>query len=250
MTFTNRKTVIIIQARKGSSRLPNKMVLPFYKGKGVFELVLEKLIKSEVKALIILATTTNLIDDELVTIASNKKIEVFRGDEQNVLKRFIDAADYFSAENIIRVCADNPFLDVSHIPNLIDEIEKNKYDYISFKHPNGRPTIKTHLGLFTEATTINALKKIRESTSDTLYLEHVTNYLYEQTDNFKLLNLPDYFINTNDIRLTLDTIEDFNFEKKLYEKFSGLNTKELIEMLKSSQEAQTFMHEQIIKNEK
>jgi spore coat polysaccharide biosynthesis protein SpsF len=227
------KTGIIIQARKGSTRLPNKMVLPFYNNKGVLELLIEKLIKEFPKKQIILATTTNENDDELVTIAKNIGINIFRGSENNVLKRFIEAAEKFQFKNMIRICADNPFLDIPHIHILIKEIEKNRFDYLSYKTENGLPTIKSHLGLFAEGVTLDALQKVNDVTGKALYQEHVTNYIYEHKNQFKILlmDLPCFMNETESFRLTLDTKEDFQFEQELYLQYANLSTVELINCL-------------------
>lgn len=212
------------------------MVLPFYKGKGVLELLLEKLIKEFPKEQIVLATTVNINDDELVEIANSFKINIYRGSESNVLSRFIEASESFGFTNIIRICADNPFLNIPHIHTLINKIEIGLWDYVSYKTDNGLPTIKSHLGLFTEAVTLKALKRVNEKTKRSLYLEHVTNYIYEYRNDFtiQLLELPLYINDTESIRLTLDTVEDFELEKKLFRNTNYLSTENLIEHLKKN----------------
>ena len=246
------KTGIIIQARKGSTRLPNKMVLPFNKGKGLLELLIEKLKKEFSEEQIILATTTNALDDELESIAEKCSIKSYRGSEDNVLNRFIESAENFEFSNIIRICADNPFLDIPHIHNLIEKIEKGIWDYVSYQTEYNLPTIKSHLGLYTEAVTLKALKKVESNTKLLLYLEHVTNYIYENSDKFniKLLKLPLYMKHTDSIRLTLDTLEDFEFEKELFSDNSYLSTEELIHNIKSDYRLINKMKIQINKNTK
>jgi len=110
---------IIIQARMGSTRLPKKMLLPFEEQKGVLEILIDKILHLKSEVSIVLATTTNPADDELALLAKQKNILVFRGDEDDVLKRFIDAAEQFNVQRIIRVCADNPFLDINALEELI-----------------------------------------------------------------------------------------------------------------------------------
>lgn len=228
-------TGIIIQARKGATRLPNKMVLPFYQQKGVLELLIEKLLSNFPTDKIVLATTENPLDDELISIAGKYQIHTFRGSEENVLQRFIGAAETFNFKNIIRICADNPFLDMEHIPTFMEEIDSENVDYVSYKLPSGLPTIKSHLGLFTEAVSLSALKTVKQSTSLSLYREHVTNYIYEHPENFnlRLLNLPYYIDGTENIRLTLDTIEDFKIEQELYLKMKNESTRSLVDHIKN-----------------
>ena len=117
-------TKIIIQARTGSTRQPKKMILPCYANEGIFSLLLKKLTATFDKNDIILATSVNENNDVLVEIAKCYGVNYFRGSENDVLQRFIDAAKEFNAENLIRVCADNPFLDVFYIRLLIEKFEK------------------------------------------------------------------------------------------------------------------------------
>ena len=88
-------TGIIIQARCGSSRLPNKMVLPFYQSQSILSILLSRLKKKITSTPIIVATTTNLKDDLITTICKQHNIPYYRGSENDVLQRFIDAAEFY-----------------------------------------------------------------------------------------------------------------------------------------------------------
>ena len=244
---------IIIQARKGSTRLPNKMVLPFYENKGILELILGKLKSSYPELNIILATTISTKDDELEAIARKLEIKTFRGNEQDVLDRFINAANVYKLDTLIRVCADNPFLDVAHISSLIDEIQTDEtLDYVSYKIDD-TPSIKTHLGLFTEAVRLAALKKVDQSVEkDSMYREHVTNFIYANEDVFKIkfLTSPLKDKNVNRIRLTLDTQRDFDMLRGLYKKYSICSSDELIDHLKNDSQILEEMSDLIEYNQK
>lgn len=246
------KTGIIIQARKGSTRLPNKMVIPFYKNKSVLELLISKLTDTFPKEVIVLATTNLAIDDELVSVARESNISFFRGSEINVLERFLKAAEEFKFNNVIRICADNPFLDIPHIQSLIQEIEKGDLDYISYKTEDGLPTIKSHLGLYSEAVATSALQKVSTLTSSAFYREHVTNYIYDHSGQFslKLKILPEYMQNTQDIRLTLDTLEDFELYQEIYPKLEYKSTEDIVNVLRSNWSIQKRMAEQIKRHKK
>lgn len=213
-----RQTGIIIQARTGSSRLPNKMLLPFYEDKGIFELILQRLSESGLNVPIIVATTTKEADTALVDITNKYGFEFYRGDENNVLKRFIDAAVHFNIQNIVRLCADNPFIDVDAIKHQIKSFD-NKTDYWCYCTSEKKPTIKTGYGFWTEMVTLEALKKVASQTEDSLYLEHVTNYIYAHDNQFKIhYETIDWDVEQQtDLRLTLDTIDDFQLLKEIYE---------------------------------
>lgn len=207
----------IIQARSGSTRLPNKILIPFYKGQTILDLMIKKLLTiNETK--IIIATTTNPKDNAIAEVAAKHNITCFRGSENDVLDRFISAAEAFGTQQIIRVCSDNPFLDINSIKVLIESINTNpNADYISFDI-NGTPSIKTHYGFWTEYVTLTALKKVRSLTYEQLYHEHVTNYIYSHPNEFNLI----WIKNSNKeitqlpIRLTIDTLKDFKNAQKIY----------------------------------
>ncbi len=245
-------TALVIQARTGSTRLPDKMILPFDEDKGIFEILLEKITEKYPNYPFFLATTTNENDDILVQIAQKYKVQIYRGSENNVLSRFVAVGSKFGFENLVRICADNPFLEVDHIQQLIEQIAFGEYDYVSYKNENNLPVIKTHLGLFTEAVSLTALQKVQLLTGQSVYLEHVTNYIYEHPEIFKikLLDLPDYIKNNNGIRLTLDTAEDFELEKELYAKYKNKSVKELVSIIKNDKKILNLMQKQIAQNEK
>jgi spore coat polysaccharide biosynthesis protein SpsF (cytidylyltransferase family) len=210
----------ILQARSGSKRLPNKILLPFYNEKTILDIQLENLQKNFPGALIILATTTNKADDVIAEkYAGNKSINIYRGEEENVLKRFIDAAKAFRVESIVRICSDNPFLSMKFCVELIDAYFKVWPDYTSFCFNNGTPSIKSHCGLFAEMVSLKTLEAVLNSTTEPLYYEHVTNYIYSHPDSFKINFLPvPPFIDSylDKLRLTIDTESDFTNLQKLY----------------------------------
>lgn len=210
------KISFIVQARTGSSRLPNKIMLPFFEGKSILELLIEKLRKVP-DTQIIIATSVSPANDVIEDLCSVLGVHCFRGNETDVLQRFIDAAEKFGAEKLIRVCSDNPFLELDSIIKLVNTASSSDADYISFNIDNV-PSIKTHYGFWTEYTTLNALKKVKQLTNDGLFHEHVTNYIYSHPDTFSAewISGPVCLNNRKDIRLTCDTIEDFNCLKAIY----------------------------------
>ncbi|MBK8368430.1 MAG: glycosyl transferase family 2 [Bacteroidetes bacterium] len=216
--MSNLKTIcFIIQARTGSTRLPDKMLLPFYNQKIILDLIIEKLLERFMPQQIILATTTNSKDDLLEQVAIKHRIPFFRGDENNVLKRFVDCADANHVKHLIRVCADNPFLDLDLLCELIESIDYDKVDYASYCI-NETPSIKTHFGFFAEYVSLEALKKVQSNTNDVLYLEHVTNFIYANPSMFKIYwkHVPSLITENIGVRLTVDTIEDFEACKLIY----------------------------------
>jgi|SRR5690554_3194248 len=238
---------VIIQARTGSKRLPNKMLKPFINNKSLLEVILGQFIDFKYK--VILATSTKKQDDAIEEIAKKKNITFFRGSENNVLRRFIDAAEENNIDIIVRVCADNPFISIDYIYDLIASYKASPAEYISFQTTNQTPSIKTHYGFFAELVELKALKKTTKRTDDSFYQEHVTNYIYENENEFATRFLAIPFKENQKIRLTIDTIEDFKLCQNIYlansSKKEALIPENLVEFLSKDEEYLTLMHQQI-----
>ena len=209
---------IIVQARLGSTRLPNKMTLPFHENLGVLEIILNKIKNNLTDIPLVVATTTAGKDDAIVGICRANNIDYYRGSEENVLSRFIETAEKYNFSKIIRVCADNPFLDITYLKELIVKFNDSNLDYLSYKTSKDKPTILTHYGFWTEAVSLEALKSVLNSTKDALYLEHVTNYIHSTLNNFnmELIQIPIEIEKVENLRLTLDTEGDYKLLKEIY----------------------------------
>ena len=246
---------IVVQARLGSKRLPNKMMLPFFYEKGVLELLIESLKTRFSDVPLIIATTKKESDNDIVSLCEKHKVSFYRGSESNVLERFIEVGDRFNLTKIIRVCADNPFLSMDFLEYLKNIFLVSDSEYISFKTNEGLPVIKTHFGFWTEGVTLGALKKIKSETSDLIFLEHVTNYIYNNKNKFKIefLKIDDSFKKYNDIRMTLDTKDDFDLLREIYFEYSfyeNKTIKTLLDFVEGNEVWKLKMNQQIIKNTK
>lgn len=199
-----------MQARLNSTRLPKKILLPIQNEPLV--LFLLKRIKARIDLPIIVATSTSSGDDELCQLLQENGIVYYRGAEQDVLERFIGAAEKADFTDIIRICSDNPFLDLDYLEKLIkswtDDVES---DYLSYA-VHGTPVILTHLGVFAEIIKLGALKRVKQLfPGNNLYNEHVTNGVYKNADHFRVrfIEIAPELENTTDVRLTVDTDEDY-----------------------------------------
>lgn len=245
----------IIQARLASTRLPNKILLPFWKDENILSILLKKL--SFFKGVkVIVATSDNPINDPLIDFLEKEGVDYYRGNEDDVLDRFISAARQYGVDRIIRICSDNPFLDMQAIKILLDYSSKSEADYISFL-VNKLPSIKTHFGFWTEYITLNSLMKVQKLTSDALYHEHVTNYIYAHPEQFKIewIDGPVCLMNRDDIRLTTDTLIDFQNAQQIYNDlykedgpYPGIEA--VVPYLDSHSEYLEIMKSEIMKNNK
>lgn len=252
----NLQVGIIIQARTGSTRLPNKMVLPFYDNQGILEILLKRLCARFGEIKVIVATTNNINDDIIESVANGLGLNCFRGDEQDVLGRFIAAAREFKIDKIIRICADNPFLDMDALEILIRKFEEVDCDYLAYSTVDNIPTIQTHIGFWAEAVKLKTLMNIDQSTTDIIFHEHVTNYIYTNSEKFDIfyLKIPKFLNFNNRIRLTLDTQVDFDLQRKIFTNLlvqkKDVSINNIIDFLNSNIEYYEIMESQIKLNSK
>ena len=210
------KTVAIVQARMGASRLPGKLLEPLG-DRCVLRWVLDRLSLAAGVSEIIVATTTSPKDAILSAQCAEWGIACHRGSEEDVLGRFIETAQACAAETIVRVNADNPLIDPAYLGELVRELHARRADYVSFQRGDGRPVMLTGLGFFAEAMTTACLRRAGEIVTDPFEREHVTLGIYGRPDQFAIswLSVPDF---CNDIRLryTLDTPGDLQLLREIF----------------------------------
>ena len=244
---------IIIQARLGSTRLPGKILLPFYGDQTIIDILMAKLHIFGVS--VVTATTTDPNNDRLAARLLAKGELIYRGSENDVLDRFIQTAEEFHFEGIVRICSDNPFIDTEGLDSLIKKAQNSKADYIGFKI-NGLPSIKTHFGFWGEFVTLDALKKVATSTDNTQAHEHVTIHIYTHPEEYhcEWIECPDFIQGRNDIRLTVDTQEDFANAQRVYSDLSKMHPdfglKDIINYIDQHDELKSSMKRIITQNEK
>mgnify|MGYP000849917296 len=241
------KAGVIIQARMGSSRLHGKTLLAFYQGKSMLEIIIEN-IKKYNDFPIIVATSVSREDSRIENLCKKLGIECFRGDEENVLERIIQAARRFSIDPIIRVCADNPFIDAQSFSSLLAEMDLTD-DYVAYI-VNGIVSIKTHYGFWGEVVRLEALQKALKLSTEKKYLEHVTNFIYEHSEIFKLKLIPynESELLIDSVRLTIDSEEDFNISREVYSAIVDygyqLSPKNVMKYLQTRQDLLSIMADQ------
>jgi len=245
---------IVIQARLGSTRFPGKILKPFYEGKTMLDIILKKLHQAT-DTKVIVATSTSPNDTLLADYLSENNQLIFRGSENDVLDRFIKTAEAFQLDSIIRICSDNPFLDPKGIVILIDKAKYSNAQYIGFRI-NGLPSIKTHFGFWGEFVTLEALKKVASTSTDLQDHEHVTIHVYSHPNNYQCewIECPEFIQGRDDIRLTVDTPEDFANAQQVYANLSrqhpGFGLKEVVQYIDSHEELKTSMKKSIHQNTK
>ena len=201
----------VIQARMGSTRLPGK-ALRRLAGKTLTEHIIKRVQSVKEIDRIILAIPLGSQEKPLQEIAGRSGIECEQGPEEDVLRRFILAGDRVGAEHVVRVCGDNPLVDLALMRTLIQQHAANNADYTCCRDP-------IPLGTGSEVVKLNTLKEIALKTTESIYREHVTTYFHDRPDGFHLETIPapDYLKN-HPARLTVDTEKDFYLVEKIYQK--------------------------------
>ena len=134
------KIVTVIQARTGSSRLPNKIFLPLA-DKPLLYRMYERVAASNLRGTIVIATTTDSIDDKVEKLCKEYQIDFYRGHPTDLLDRHYKAAKLFNADAVVKIPSDCPLIDKDIIDRVLDSFinNSNKYDYVSNLHPATYP---------------------------------------------------------------------------------------------------------------
>ena len=209
---TKKRVVIILQARMGASRLPGKPLKQVL-GRPLLSYQIERLRRSQLADEIIVATTTEQEDDQIVKFCEEEHINFFRGSALDVLDRYYQAAKSVKADVIVRVTGDCPLID----PEVTDKVIKfyldhlPEYDYVSNSLERSYPR-----GLATEIFYMALLEEGAEKAKLPPEREHVTVYFYTHPDRFSLKNVGQP-IDMSKYRWTVDTSEDLELITKILE---------------------------------
>ena len=249
-----KKIVATVEARMGSSRLPGKVMKEIL-GKPILQIVVERASKSKLLNEVIVATTKNPRDDAIVEMCKKNNILYYRGSEDDVLERVLNAAKSRNADIIVELISDNPLID----PNVIDQVVQfyldNKYDYVS----NFIPKITFPTGIGVQVFSVDLLEEVSMITNDPKDPEYIKNrenvtwYIYHHTERYRIRNFEATGIFKNPkIRLDLDNPEDFELIKKIYENFNSLNVslEEVLEFLMKNPELIKINQKYLISEEK
>ena len=216
-----KKIVTVIQARTGSTRLPNKVFLPLA-GEPLLYRMYERVISSPLSGTVVIAIPNETADDPIETFCKEKNILLFRGDSFDLLDRHYRAGLKYDAEVVIKIPSDCPLIDPDVISNTINFYLDNsdKYDYVSNLHPQSYPD-----GNDVEIMSMEALKKAWDNAYKDFEREHTTPYFWENPALFRIGNVKwetglDYSMTH---RWTIDYYEDYLFIKEVYDELYNQN---------------------------
>ena len=196
------RSVIVLQARLASSRLPGKALLPLA-GRTLLGRCLDRLLAADV-APVVLATTTNPEDDSLEAEASARGVRTVRGPDADVLARFVMAADAMDARVVVRATADNPAVDIDAPRRVLARLSATGADYVA--------EVGLPYGAAVEAVTAPALRRACASADAAADREHVTLAVKRERSRYAVVNTPaPGHLRRPRLRLTVDTPDDFQF---------------------------------------
>lgn len=206
------KVGIIVQARMTSTRLPGKVLLPVL-GKPLLAYQIERLRRVRGADEIIIATTTNETDQPIMDLCQRLGVKVFRGSEEDVLSRYFGAAQANDIDIVVRVTSDCPVIDPTVIDDVIHKYQEHlaDCDYVSNTLERTFPR-----GMDTEVFSFELLKKVHVEAKLPHEREHVTPYIYQNPQRFRLLNLA-FHRDESRHRWTVDTPEDFELVRRILE---------------------------------
>jgi len=220
----------IIQARRGSSRFPNKVIKHIERKPMLFH-VIKRVQKADLISKVYLATTLESQDIVLGKIALAAGIDTFFGATDDVLDRYYQAAIKFRLSHIVRITADCPLIDPVIINSTIKKFTEGSYDYLSNSLIRTFPD-----GLNTEVLTFEALEKAWIEAKWTSEREHVTPYIWKNPKLFRLGKLLNHSENSSQLRWSVDYDVDLILVRAIYRRLYSLNPyfgyADILELLK------------------
>jgi len=229
------KKYVIVEARMSSTRLPGKIMLPIL-GRPSLSLMIERLKNIEIIDGIIIATTPHNSNKVLIDLAVKENVDYFVGSEDDVLSRVLNAAKHFNVDLIIEVTSDCPLVDKEIVTNCVINYLNNNVDYVSNIIKRTYPR-----GMDVQVFSTNTLNEVEKLTKNPFDKEHVSTYIYNNPDKYKLLNIEAPIeLQAPEYRLTLDEAEDYFLIRKIFEELYPIkkyfNYQDIFNFLKSHPE--------------
>jgi spore coat polysaccharide biosynthesis protein SpsF len=209
------RVVAVVSARMASSRYPGKAMAPLA-GRPLLAVLLERVASARGLEGVVLATSNNRENDVLAHLALEGGFTVFRGDEEDVLRRHVECAHAVGADHVVRVTGDNPLTDIETLQHLVALHLGGGADYTYV------PGDALLMGILPEVVSAAALERSWHRGEERHRSELVTLYIKEHPDEFKIrtselpagLYRPQY-------RLTVDEAEDVALMQGLFERLSA-----------------------------
>lgn len=214
------KIIGTIEARMGSSRLPEKTLMKVYKDFSLLELVVKRFKLCKRIEDVVVCTTIKKQDDKIALWCEHNNVSYYRGSENDVLERVTNGAIKFGADAIVQMGADSAYLDSDLIDELITIYQNGNYDYVCNDLELTYP-----LGIYGHIVNVEKLRLLNQNTALTIKeREDVVRYIWEHSDQYKILNtIAPADKQYPHLRLTIDYSEDLALATKIYTHFNRLD---------------------------
>jgi spore coat polysaccharide biosynthesis protein SpsF len=229
MTTGPSRVFVVVSARMASSRCPGKAVAPLA-GRPLLAVLLERMAAARGVDGVVLATSTNPENDVLARLAEEGGFAVFRGHEEDVLRRHVDCARAIGAENLVRVTGDNPLTDLETLERLVARHVEARADYTYV------PGDALLMGILSEVVSRAALERSWENGAARHRSELMTLYIKEHPEEFRVVaeTLPEGLYRP-EYRLTVDEADDVALLQQIFTRLQlpgrRVTTREAIALL-------------------
>ena len=210
------KTVAIIQARMGSTRLPGKVLMDIV-GEPMLARVVERTRRARTLDEVLVATTVQPGDDPIEQLCQSRDWECFRGSERDVLDRYYQAARAYQAGAVVRITGDCPLID----PGIVDRVVREFHDRQPLlEYATNFVPVRTYpRGLDTQVIRLDVLERLWRDDEHPAWREHVTYYIDLKPELFNVHNVVND-VDYSHLRWTVDTAEDLCFVRQVYGHFA------------------------------
>lgn len=235
--MTKPRVVASIEARMGSSRLPGK-VLKDINGQPALWRLVDRLYRCRHVDDVVVATSISEGDDILAQWCEQRSIHCFRGSENDVLHRVVEAHRFMKSDLVVEITGDCPMTDPDVVDLGIETFLTHKVDVVS----NCGNNLTWPMGQFVQVFTFDQLEEIDIVETDAVVHEHVSLFFYENPERYKILELlAPYRWREPAWRLQLDYPEDLEFQRQVYALLEPLygpyfGTEEIVSLLRGRPE--------------
>ena len=215
MSVVPARVFVAVSARMASSRYPGKALVPLA-GRPLLAVLLERMAAARGIDGVVLATSTSPENDALALLAEENGFAVFRGDEEDVLRRHVECARSVGAEHVVRVTGDNPLTDVETLEHLVALHRRERADYTYV------PGDALLMGILSEVVSLSALERSWERGEARHRSELVTLYVKEHPEEFHVVTgtLPEGLYRP-EYRLTVDEAEDVALVREIFARLAA-----------------------------
>jgi spore coat polysaccharide biosynthesis protein SpsF len=200
----NKDIVASIEARMTSSRLPGKVLMEAVNNVTMLEFMIERVQKASLIDGVIVATTINDSDDPIAALCHRLSVPCYRGSEEDVLLRVLEAHNSVGSSIIVELTGDCPLIDPAIIDKVVQVYIDNAYDFVSNGHVRSYPD-----GLDVGIFSVDLLEEVEKKTNDPYDRENVSSYIYRSGQYSLESVIADKDLFWPELRITLDDTGDY-----------------------------------------